>query len=692
MHGLLSPRRVRERGERGAVAVIVALSMTTLLVVAAMVLDFGLVRIDRQIDRAAADEATLAGLHGLNTGDATPHPAVGVCTAAKYLKASNERFSGVNENTGWKNGLGAGTLNGCTDTALRNKVCKSSDRTSWAKWSWTGTSGGAAITVTIENGYDLAANQWAEDTLPATSGDNGDSAYQGCDNLAVTISQSRVPGVGSLATTSDLETAIRSVGRIRQVPGDSVPAMLLLKRSGCPLLRTGANGGGSFIHVLGGMSADGSKAQPGTIHTDSNGAGCAGSVYEGLAPNGIVAYAAPLLSNPSSPDLGKPGIISSVAVAGGLSGTTVRDSLNNVYGSSALPGGSGMKGEVIGRSLLTRGVVDQRYFPGVKLAVSGANALFASGASGAPAGWTSLTAADQCKPTQQELTNLNLTTSSKLYVNCNTNSGFVGPGGPLTINAGTVYFSGVVNPSSTLNLAKAHHVYIGNHADKPDAINISNNTSFEVNTSGNLSAGGTCTSGQLPSKAVLTVRSGAFKQSGGTLRMCRTTAIMMSGRPDGCVPAQPATSSPLTGPTSTPCGGGLGNGQFSQNGGAVDWTAPDTLDATTDPSTGVPSAAATTAWGDQNGPEDLALWSESATNTSSNYSMTGGGFFQVRGVFMVPNADPFVISGGASLNLTNAQYIATSIGLNGNTTNITMSVDPDSGVTVPDQGLVGLVR
>ena len=34
---------------------------------------------------------------------------------------------------------------------------------------------------------------------------------------------------------------------------------------------------------------------------------------------------------------------------------------------------------------------------------------------------------------------------------------------------------------------------------------------------------------------------------------------------------------------------------------------------------------------------------------------------------MVPNADPFIISGGASLNLTNAQYVASSIELNGNT-------------------------
>jgi hypothetical protein len=59
---------------------------------------------------------------------------------------------------------------------------------------------------------------------------------------------------------------------------------------------------------------------------------------------------------------------------------------------------------------------------------------------------------------------------------------------------------------------------------------------------------------------------------------------------------------------------------------------------------------------------------------------------------MVPNADSFILSGGSHLDLTNAQFIASSITLNGNTTSVTMSVDPNSAVTLPDQGVVGLVR
>ncbi|MFL6002870.1 MAG: Tad domain-containing protein [Nocardioides sp.] len=670
-------------------AILVALSLTAILVVAAMVIDFGLIRIDRQVDRSAADAATLAGLHGLNTGDGTPHPYVGVCTAIRYLKVNTARFSGVNESAGWSNGLGGATGNGCTDTTLRNTTCKP-DKTSWAKWHWTGTSQGVTYDVTIESGYDfgVAANQWQEDALTATNGDNGDSVYAGCDQLAVTIAQSREPGFGSLATTSDLNTDIRSVGRIRAVPGDSAPAMLLLKRTGCPVLKTGSNGGGSFIHVEGAVAPNG-KTQPGTIHADSDGSGCSGNIYGGLSANGIVAYAAPLsLTSPTTADPAKPGSITSVAAANGITGTVLRDSLSNVYGTSALNGTSGTKTEVLGRSLVTRRLVDERFFPGVKPAISGASSIFASGASGPPAGWSKFpTGVDPCKPTQTDINNLALSVTSKLYIDCN--GKFVGANSnpTLTFSAGTIYFRGWVNPAASLRLQNAHHVYIGNHGDNADAVSLGTGAEFQVHTNGFTDTTGNCTTGQNAGKAVMFVRTGQFKETAGLLRMCRTTVMMLGGSTTGCVPALTGTAPNLL----TPCGGGIGTGQFTQNGGGIDWTAPDTLDATTD-TAGYPLPTATAAWHDVNGLEDLALWSESGTNSSTGFSMAGGGLFQVRGVFMVPNAGPFVISGGASLNLTNAQYVATSIELNGNTTNITMRVDPNAAVTLPDQGLVGLVR
>lgn len=702
MHRGLTPRSRRD--DRGAVALLVAATMAGILVVVALVLDFGLVRIDRQVDKSAADSAALAGAHGLNTGDGSPHPYVGVCTALRYLKRNAARFAGFDTSTGWTNGAGGVTASGCSDLALRSKICKPADQSTWAVWSGSGSYQGVHVDVTIRSGYVIPSptgpDAWSEDGLPASTGDQGASSYGGCDQLAVEIGQSRKPGFGTLATTADLTTAVRSVARIQAVPGDSAPALLMLKRTGCPVLVTGASGGSSYIHVRGALSSDG-RSQPGTVHSDSDGVGCNGSnnswIFGGLGADGIVAYAAPLAADPTQPDPSKPGQITAVAAANGIVGSPLRDSNANVYGSSLLDGTGGTHSDVGTKSLVTRRLIDERYFTGVKAAISAANGLFSAGASGAPAGWTPLSAANVCQPTQAEVTAsvtlANANTAGRLFIGCASSSGngFQGTGPTLTIGASEVYFQGRVAPASNvaISLPNATKVYVGNKFAKPDAISISNGTSFSVNN-GPLNLDpttGNCTAGQSPSKALVVVRDGQFKQTGGLLRMCRTTTVMLGGQADGCVPTSSGSA-----PLALPCAGTLGTGQFTQQGGGIDWTAPDTLDATRDATTGNPLPTATTAWQDPNGPEDLALWSESGSNSSTNFSMAGGGLFRVRGVFMVPNADPFRLSGGAHLDLTNAQLIASGIALNGNTTSVTMSVDPNSAVTLPDQGVVGLVR
>jgi Putative Flp pilus-assembly TadE/G-like len=703
MHGQVRARlRARGRDERGAIAIVMAFSLVVVIIISAMVLDFGLVRVDRQTDKSAADSATLAGLHALNRGDGSPHPYVGVCNAVRYLKTNDDRFSGINEGLGWKNGLGAATGNGCTDVTLRNRTCSVTDKSSWAVWHWTGTSDGISLDVTIQSGYSFAgsyAQGWPEDSLPASS---PDTTEQGCDQLAVTIKQSRKPGLGSLATSSDLRTNVRTVGRVQSQPGNAAPALLLLKRTGCPVLHTGNSGGGSgtFIHVLGalgssidanGVVTPNSRSAPGTIHADSDGTGCPNNtnVYMGEQNDGIVAYAAPLIGNPTSPDPAQPGSITSVAAANGVSQSVVRDSLNWVYGASGLnTAAAGAKNEVVGRPLITRKLVDQRYFTGVKAAISGSATVFAAGKNGPISGWKKFPGGsfDACKPTQADVNALNLTATDSLYIDCTKNpKTFVGSG-PLTINAGTVYFRNSVSPAAVLSLPNASHVYIGNESADTNALSVGGSGTFQMNNKATNLSGTTCSNGQNSSKATLFVQSGVIQEStGGLVQMCRTTVFMLGGRSDGCVPATAGTA-----PTSTPCNGTLGSGQFTMNGGGIDWTAPDTMDVTLD-ATNKPLSGAVTAWADPNGPEDLALWSESASNTNTLYKMTGGGLFHVRGVYMVPNAQPFTISGGAGLNLTNAQYIASSIELNGGA-QITMSVDPNSAVTLPELGLVGLIR
>jgi hypothetical protein len=106
-----------------------------------------------------------------------------------------------------------------------------------------------------------------------------------------------------------------------------------------------------------------------------------------------------------------------------------------------------------------------------------------------------------------------------------------------------------------------------------------------------------------------------------------------------------------------------------------------------------PGRSPARGWANPSGPEDLALWTESyATNSGGTTSRLGGASnVNVRGVFMSPSFDPLVFGGGGTLTLTNAQFVAASLNLNGGT-KLTMSVDPNSAVKLKSLLLVGLVR
>lgn len=704
MHRFLTrflARRRRAAGERGVAALMVAITAVALLLVGAMVLDFGLVRIDRQADRSAADAATLAGLASLDGGDRKPHPYQGVCASLRYLRANDARFAAISSAAGaWTDGTGATVGNGCSDTALQAQVCTPGNQASWGRFTWTGTWQGMPLKVVIQSGYQLPApgpaspGGWPEDTLPAAQADTDDGA-QGCDQLVTLVTQNRRPSLGSLASTADLSTSIRSVGRVRLGPGGDAPAMLLLKRTGCPVLETGGSGGGSFIHVSGAISTNG-KSQPGTIHSDADGSGCSGgsgaNIFWGRAAAGIVAYAAPLVGNPSLPDPTKPGRITSVAVAGGISGTSsiVRDSSTNVYGSAALDpatAGSAAKSDPGGRTLVTRKPVDDRYLAGVHAAIDGAQANVFDPVSGVNAGNAAskgYTVVTGCTPSTT-------ITAPKVFVDCTDNNGYKGTA---VINSPTVVFNGRVNPAF-VQIPNAKQVYIFGIPGKP-GLEFSGGgpaPEFSMNTAGNLDGSGKCSEANSTSKAVLFIKDGEIKQNTGLLRLCYTTVFMMGGQKDGCLPATGYATAP--GPYAKPCALAAtpteGTGQLSQTGGTVDWTAPNQWDVMS-LANGDPDPARAPSWSDPNGPEDLAFWSESGVSASATYNINGGGTLHAVGVYMVPNADPFTISGGANQVLKNAQYIASSIYLNGNNTSITMSVDANSAVTLPKLRVVGLVR
>ena len=80
--------------EQGAVLVICVLVMTSLLIVAGLVVDIAVVRTDRQQNKSAADVAVAAGMRSLEISG-YPAPFRGVCEAVKYLKLNHPELSAM---------------------------------------------------------------------------------------------------------------------------------------------------------------------------------------------------------------------------------------------------------------------------------------------------------------------------------------------------------------------------------------------------------------------------------------------------------------------------------------------------------------------------------------------------------------------------------------------------------------------
>lgn len=653
------------RPEHGAVAILVALCMVSLLVAVAMVLDFGIVRVDRQSNKSSADAAASAGLRGLDTGDGLAHPFPGVCQALRYLGANNPRFSDLAGS--WSDGVGTPTLDGCTDTTLYYQPCLPGDPTSWARFEGTASSG--RITVRIQSGYDLSDGNFAEETISALQADAGDSDQQGCDQLAVIVSETREPGLGSVATTGTLVSRIRSVGRVVvDNNGLGAVALLLLERNDCAVLDADGAGANILVHDNGPM--------PGMIHADSLGDGqvdvdgdgdvdsiggdCeTNKVLNGNHPDGIVAEASQVGSKPA---------VLSVRALSGEPGATAGNASDPDPDVIAMPGPP--FNQPVGGGLITRSPVDNRWLNGVKIAVSSAATNWVSPPP------TALTPA----PTVAHETNC---------------TGGSGPANAATFTAETVVFdctdAGKNYPNITLAAKKViftHGVYVTSDFKMPladevyvrgvpggDAITVKNNASFQMHFDGRTESRPpfvrqVCKETAIDGRAKLVIGAGSIGMGSSTahMQMCNTATIMMGGQALACLPASTPTL-----PSTNLC-----DSFIQVTGGALDWTAPNQSDL----------PAAQTEW-DQL--EDLALWSEAEGVSALGHRIMGGGQMHLTGIFMLPNANSFRIGGGGDQAVENSQYVARRLKVNGTGT-LDMKPHPANSFTIPIIGGFQLVR
>ncbi len=680
------------RTQTGAVAVIVAVCTVALLVGAAIVLDFGMVRVQRQSDKSAADSAVMAGLRAADGGNDSVYNQKGVCATLQYLKANRPALSGLG------NALATGgTCASPSPTQVCNPVPTLPNPTQVTYHAST-ASGSTHYEVWIKSPYVVTdattgGPTFSEESLASST--PGKPSMYGCDQIGLVIKESTKPGLGQLVTSSDLVDRIRSVGRVAIGPGDQAPAMLLLDTTHCHVLELAAGGSGADSHIrVKGSSVYMQKRPDGTagdvntagsIHSDSNASNCSGGnpsppVFLGKATDGVVAYGAP--------DGSASGTITSVAGFNGASASTVYDSSANVYGTTAEDElSSGTPSPPTGHDKVTRKVIDDRYLgstavspsTGVTGAVADAESTVFSTTTGVTAanassrGYTLLTG---CTPSQADVDALSLTASSWVYVKCD-NPGFKGA---VTIPGQRIVFSDQISSSANVSLPNATAVYVFGGGN---GINASGG--FSMHTAGQIDGStGLCTNVVNPSRAMLFVKDGGITATGGLLRLCNTTVILMGNRPNGCTSSISYTVAPVT----TPCGGAAGDGLIKIAGTAVqDWTAPNTID---DMSLLDEDTKKASYWQNKAGLEDLALWSESY-GTSSNWQMSGGGTMHLVGVFMTPNASPFVVKGGATQQLSNAQYVASSFQLTGGAT-LEMKVDANNVISYPMLTPFSLVR
>lgn len=668
--------------ERGAVLILVALLITALFVIAALVIDLSFVRQNRQADKSAADFAAAAGIRALDDGEGRIQPWKGICAARSYLLANSDELAGMVST--YANGDGSTTYASDPCTAESSvpftSLCVSGSPSSWGVL--TGSADGGRIRVTIKSGYSLPDPAFSED-LSSYSGDDGAALSAGCDHLAVIIEESEGTYFGGVAGASGYETVIRSVSRLVQGPtGDVTAALVLLERNDCDALSVLGNG--AWVRI------EGNGTTPGVIHSDSLGNVDCGKIFSvngSTPPPRIVVANADAVDPVTSTHA--PGQISAVALMGADPGT-VSDGLDRVCaqvddtdcGSIAPVDGQ----EPVGRDLVGRTRVDTRYrLPAIARRTEAADRRLWTVENPPPeAGWTVL---DDCGG-GQTFDAADPGSSSKLLFDCG-GGDFIGNGTTFAASIDEVVINGTIRftgSSQTLHFKDVRKLLITGASS--GAVKLGSDNSILVNdgglTDGVDDGAFVCDdryAASPSSRAEVVVWSGDITSNGGELRLCQTTLLMMDTSGTGDFDTG-------SGPCPIPATDGLApydngcTGKLRLAGTArIDWTAPNLKNTPTD----LPDET------DFANFEDLAFWSETAASSATGWGILGTGGVQLSGIFFTPNADPFRVGGGGAYDIEEAQFITRKLVIAGGGT-LKMKPDAHNSVKVPVLGGFTLVR
>ena len=645
----------RARGEHGSMTVFVALISVSALMMVGLVLDGGQLRLDRRVSKGVTDMAARAGVARLAFG-----PWSGVCKAREFLLGNAKGFSSFDAGSETWSTVAGGLIasNPCPGVAFAADAvpCAPNAPATWAKLQATARSG--RFTIEIQSGYALPDLRFPND---AGLGDAGVADMGSCDNIAVILTERQEPSFAQVGGGKPTNVRVRSVGRLNANQTlDFIAALQLLERNKCDVLQVGGNG----TRVI----AQPYNSYPGTIQIDSAGdvGSCPSPILNSQATSGGPAVLACSV-NSTNPDCRpgtgtRPSRIGIYAINFNKPEAIVSSGYPTTYGDT----------KAVASPRTGRKYTDLRYRANVEAldqdakSVLTGNGLLPPGCAGVNLPTSTCTGNGLTWLVVQDCGSLDTFFNAVPGRNAMQNIWFrcdVNVTTPLTLSAANSYIvvTGKLAVNNTLTISDPRKVYIGGEAGgNKVGLDLTGSGTLNMNTGGAAS----CIARTDPGHANrLVVGNGAMKvASGFTARMCQTFTFLASGY--GRVPTTNGTV-----PCGTACNTYSGTIEVTA-GAAVDLSAPNEITGR------LPEAAELMT---TNPFEDLGLWVEAGGATNG---LTGGAATKLRGVFFLPNADPFTLAGGGSLPIDlSAQFVSTSLKVQGGAT-VNLVPNPEDSIPV----------
>ena len=643
----------RRKDERGTVVLVTAVFALASLLMVGLVVDGGQLKVDRRTNKGVTDMAARAGVSRLAFG-----PWSGVCKARGFLLGNAKAFKAFDAGSEtWSNAAAQVlTTNPCPSvaTAPDTVPCAPNNPATWARLQ--ATAGQGRFTVEIQSVYVLPDPRFAGD---AALDDTGVTEQGSCDNLAVILTERQEPSFAQVGGAGATNVRVRSVGRLNAAETlDFVAALQLLERHDCDVLTTG----GANTRVI----AQPWGSYPGTIQIDSDGTGsCPSPILNGQATSGgpsILACSVNSTNRDCNAGTGaRPSRIGVYARNFNKPATIISTPYPSTYGDTA----------AVASPRTGRKFTDLRYRTSVaaldgevKAMIPSVNALppgctsvnLVTSTCNGSNGLTWLVVSDCGALTTFFNAVLGRTSAQNIWFRCDLNVT-----APLTLTAANSFIvvTGQLAVNGAFTITDPRKVFIGGRS-------TGNKVGLDLTGSGtlNVNAGGAaaCSGRTAPGHANrLVVGHGSLKVgSGFTARICQTFTYLASGYDK--VPAVNGTN---------PCVCNSYSGTIEVTSGAtVDLSAPNEITGR------LPTAdeLATT-----NPFEDLGLWVEAGGGTNG---LTGGAATKLRGVFFLPNADPFTLAGGGTLPIElSAQFVSTTLKVTGGAT-VNLVPNPEDSIPV----------